>query len=233
MYRIYILIAFGFVTYYGYDGMRGDSSLRTLSVTEIENGGVGDSRFIEITDCYTSGAFVYEYEDNNKDAATSVIFPVISSESFLREVEETIVADSADFSTEFIENEKIKTHILIKRNTARFDPSCAAGDGTCTKDLTDFILEGEELRGFTVRGTTLLGLDEMDSRDRELIQSLNYEIADNVVFLEEDAEPKGTALSLLMIVAGILGMLITIGSWFMGRTSSDEPVSKEPPKANI
>lgn len=221
MIRIYILIGLAFLTYYGYDGMRGDDTLKTLSLADLEAGGAGESRYLEISDCFTTGVFVYEYKDDDRDRATSVIFPVISSDAFIAEILKSDESDTTELLTESESSEMVTTHLLVKRSTARFAPECAAGDGSCTQDLIDYITDGEEIRGFTVKGTTRLGLDDLDEKDRDLIQSLNYNIADNVVFLEEDSEPRGTSMSLLMIVGGILGMLITIGTWFAGRSSAE------------
>ena len=234
MIRIYILIGLSFLVYYGYDGLRGDSTLKTISLTELETQGVGDSRYLEITDCFTTGVFVYEYEDDNKDRATSVIFPVINSDAFLQEIleDEITVADTTDMSIDTLAKEKITTHLLVKRSTDKFNAECAEGDGSCTKDLIEYIFGGEEYRGFTLRGTTRIGIDDLDEKDRELIQSLNYNLADQVVYLEEDSEPRGATASILMIAGGILGMLITIGSWFTGRSSTSSP-SGVPPKADI
>ena len=241
MIRIYILIGLSFLVYYGYDGLRGDSTLKTMSLTELETQGVGDSRYLEITDCFTTGVFVYEYEDDNKDRATSVIFPVINSDAFLQallEGEETdttdLVTDAdttySDTDTEVAE--KVTTHLLIKRSAAKFKAECAEGDGSCTQDLLDYIFGSEEYRGFTVRGTTRIGLDDLEEKDRELIQSLNYNLADKVVYLEEDSEPRGAMASILMIAGGILGMLITVGTWFAGRASSAGGNEQTPPAAS-
>ena len=241
MIRIYILIGLSFLIYYGYDGLRGDSTLKTMSLTELETQGVGDSRYLEITDCFTTGVFVYEYEDDNKDRATNVIFPVINGDAFLQAIiddEQTDTTDDFTFA-DTIESvneaevaEKVTTHLLIKRNTAKFKPECAEGDGSCTQDLLDYIFGGEEARGFTVRGTTRIGIDDLEEKDRELIQSLNYNLADKVVYLEEDSEPRGSVASILMIAGGILGILITVGTWFAGRTSSTAGNEQAPPAAN-
>lgn len=203
MIRIYMIIGLLFVSYYGFDGMRGDHNLLKISLEELETNGIGDSRYLEITDCYTNGSFVYEYNEDSPDSVKKVIFAVINREAFEAEgmrlliFGDSIPVDSAERPT---------TRLLVQRSTSKFKADCGAGDGTCTSDLMDQITSGEELQGFTLRGTTRLGLDDLSEEDRSLIESLNFNIGDPVVFLEEDAEPQSTTTALAMLIGGIIGI---------------------------
>ncbi len=53
-------------------------------------------------------------------------------------------------------------------------------------------------------------------RQKIFYQHLVFKISPNVVYLKEDSEPKSNTTSILMLIGGILGVLITIGSYFTG-----------------
>lgn len=210
MLRFYILIGLGFLIYYGYDGIRGDQELKKLTIKEVQESGVGESRYLEISDCFTTGAFVYEYEEDEPDLATKVIIPIMDQEVFISEMQRIYIsADST--STETFERAKIR--LLVQRKPGNYAEDCAKGDGSCAKDLVDAITSGDELTGFTVRGMTQVGIDELSEKDKSLVQSLNYDIHDQVILLEEGAEPKGTTMALMMIIGGVLGVALTLYSY--------------------
>lgn len=195
----------------GIDGLIGDFNLKKLSLAEIEANGIGDildSRYIEISGCFTDGTYLYGYEEPHSEKVSRVIFPVINRETFLRIKARKMAPDSIGKSSTDTTIGKITTHILVQRNEARFKPDCAAGIGSCTQDLIDLTIGGDELKGFTLRGLTLGALT--DSEGNKKLKSLNYTVADNVVFLEEDTEPRGIFKSVMMIIGGILGIPVLI-----------------------
>ena len=220
--RIYLIIALTLLAYYGFNGLQGDRELRSITLNELETEGIGDSRYLEITDCFTTGSFVYEYNQDKPENPNKVIFAVINQEAYSREVLRSLIfgdstmADPAvmegstgvedSLSSGLNFSAKPTTHLLVQRNPTRYAEDCAAGDGSCLQDLTEKILSGEELQSLTLKGTTRIGLDDISEEDRNLIQTLNLNIAEDVIFLEEDAEPQDTTTALLMLIGGIMGI---------------------------
>jgi hypothetical protein len=213
--RFLLIGLFLYIIYYGYDGMRGDNDLKKLSMDELMKEGIGDSRYLEITGCYSTADIVYKYSQKSPNQVTDVIFPVLDSTSFFEAIFneiESVYGDSSTQSSKF----KNKTMLLIKRDPNKFSSNCISirDDHSCLDDL----VHEDSITPFSVKGTVLLGLDDLDSETKNLISSLNYNISDKVIFLEENSEPKGKVLSFLMILGGILG-LVVVGFYFFKNRS--------------
>ncbi|MDR2286616.1 MAG: hypothetical protein LBE04_03960 [Prevotellaceae bacterium] len=184
-----ILILSGLSIYYCFDRIKGNHRLKTFSLNEIKENGIGDNRYLEVTNCYTLGSFVYHYNPDNPDYTSGIIFPAVTEDEYFACLNEGA-------------NIELNTVLLIKRSTNKFNPNCMQGEEhTCLDDLC---------ADFTIRGMVLLGLDDIDDDDKELIQSLNYNISSNVIFLEEDKTPRGILLSVLMLAAGIFAAIIAL-----------------------
>jgi len=194
-----ILLGSAYLTYLGYDGLKGDFDLKTISLKDIESEGIGDSRYIEVTNCYLLGDFVYEYDEKSPSTITNIIFPIVNKDAYLD--------FSEDFSLELGEEKSEKqasTILIVKRNKEKFNPNCGT-DSTCLDDL--WSVENYAESGFSIKGVSLLGLDELDEKTRNLILSLDYDLDLNVLYLEEDAEPQGFFMSFLKMIGGISGII--------------------------
>lgn len=192
--KIIIIIALAFLAYNGYDGLRGSSDLVEYSADEIENKGIGDNRYIKIKNGYSIGQFVYNYSKDLPQKASSVIFPLISEEKV----------------NQFVNGKSdITIKILIKRNTARFNSDCLR-DTSCVND----IMEKQVKNGFSIKGVTQIGLNDVDDETKRLLSESGFNIDNKVVFLEEDAEPQGATKSILMLIGGILGLIIVVRTYF-------------------
>lgn len=210
MLRLYILIALGFLIYYGYDGIRGDQGLKKMTMKEVWESGVGESRYLEISDCFTTGAFVYEYDEDKPDYATKVIIPVMDKAVFVSEMQRIYLSGDS-LAADTLARTKIR--LLVQRKEGKYAEDCAKGDGSCAVDLVEAITSGDELAGFTIKGMTQIGIDELSDKDKDLVQSLHYDLHDQVILLEEGAEPRGTTMSLLMIIGGVIGVALTLYSY--------------------
>jgi hypothetical protein len=172
---------FGLI-YGGIDGLYGDTELKTVSLADLSKESKGNSRYLEITGCYVAGDFVYSY-DKNTTKVLSVIFPVISAEQI----------------SDYISPGLATTKLIVIRDQKKFSPDCAENE-TCLSDFDDIPDEG-----FTIRGMTVWGFDNIDSETEELIRTLNYSISSDVVVLKENDMPETTKTgSVLMLLGGIL-----------------------------
>jgi hypothetical protein len=112
----------------------------------------------------------------------SVIFPVISVEQI----------------DDYISSGLATTKLVVIRDPKKFSSDCME-NGTCLADFEDMPDEG-----FTIRGMTVWGFDNIDSETKELIRTL-YSIPSDVVVLKENDMPKTTKTgSVLMLLGGIL-----------------------------
>ena len=116
--KFYILIASAFLGYYGYDGLRGDQNLKSMTLEEVEENGVGNSRFLEISNCFGLGNFVYKYDEKTPNMVTDVIFPVVSKKVF-DDYFENISYDGEEMVSGA---EEISTVLLVKRSKSKFNP---------------------------------------------------------------------------------------------------------------
>ncbi|GEM_PF-6870720 len=196
--KLIAIIALAVLAYNGYDGLRGSTDLMEYSAKDVESSGIGDNRFIKINDGYTTGEFVYNYSKGSPQKATSVIFPLISDEIL----------------TQYINGKSdITIKVLIKRSTSRFSSDCVR-DTSCIND----ILQKQENSGFSIQGVTQIGLNDVDDETKRLLSQSGFNIDSKVVFLEEDAEPKSSTKSILMLIGGILGIIIVVGTYFKSET---------------
>jgi hypothetical protein len=204
------------LAYYGFDGLRGNHNLKKMSLEEVEKYGVGNSRYLEVSNCYALGSFVHEYDKKRPDNVENVIFPIVSKKTFHKylESEALQMEDASESDTARRNIVDLQTTLIVKRSKAKFSSGCAKGDGTCLDDLLDFDSEQFMKSGFSIKGVTLVGLDDVDSETKSLIQRLDYKMGTNVLLLEEDAEPRGSLPSILMLIGGILGLLAVGASFF-------------------
>ena len=111
--RIILIILFFFLAYNGYDGLKGDDNLKKLTMSQLIKEGVGDNRYVEISECYSKGDIVYKYSKESPSNIIEVIFPVMDSTSFYNEIfNEFIETEYGDSSNKT----KPSTMLIIKRN---------------------------------------------------------------------------------------------------------------------
>jgi hypothetical protein len=188
-----ILLGLFAVVYYGFDGLAGDHDLTIISLEDAIGNGVENKRFLEITGCYPARDFVYEHFENS-DAITDIIVPMLTRKEFIKYVKQA---------------EQLPTcYLFVKRNRNKYESNCMM-DSSCVDDLYTK-LENVISTGITMQGLTLIGLDNIDSETKSLIKTAGYNLPSNVLFLEEDAKPRGIFLSILMILGGIAGSIIYI-----------------------
>ena len=58
----------------------GTHKLRSITVAEIENGGLGDADFIEITDAHLSGEFIHAKGTKKEDGGL-IIYPILNEQA--------------------------------------------------------------------------------------------------------------------------------------------------------
>jgi hypothetical protein len=193
------LIAFFFLAYNGCDGLTGNKDLVEYSIEKIEQSGTAENRYIQINNGYTTGEFVYHTDKNLPNSANSIIFPLISKSNFEKGVKgET--------------NLSIK--VLVQRSSKRFNSHCIE-DTSCINDVVD---QQMKKKGYSVKGLTLIGLNDVDSETKKLLGSSGFNIDSNVVFLEEDMEPTSNTKSILMLIGGILGIIGILNTFISPKT---------------
>lgn len=215
--RLALIAVFLYLIYAGFDGLKGDDDLKKISMGELIKDGVGDSRYLEITGCYSKGDIVYKYSPKSPNKVTDIIFPVIDSAAFIDAIINEMALEFGDEDSSIKQNKDLnKTMLLIKRDPNKFSSTCISQgeDHTCLDDL----LTVDSISPFSIKGTVQLGLNDVDSETRKLISSLNYNVSDKVIFLEENTEPKGKALSFFMILGGFLGIGFVGYSYYRSRS---------------
>lgn len=173
--------------YYGFDGVITNQDIVEYTADEIEINGISSNRYIEISDGFTTGNYVYEYTSSN--SANEIIFPLVGEKqitSFLKE-EETA----------------LQIKIIVKRNHKKFKSNCIT-DNTCVNDIIDQQFDS----GYTVRGVTLVGFDNIDDETKDLLKSSEFNISDDVIFIEEGSKPRESIYSILMLIGGVIGVFI-------------------------
>jgi hypothetical protein len=92
---IIALVVAGVLLWMGYDDLMvylNHSEVKTFAIEDIEQGGIGDARYIEVGDGSPIGTFVYETRDN---VPTKLYYPLLSEESigaFLEDESQPLIA---------------------------------------------------------------------------------------------------------------------------------------------
>lgn len=205
--RIYLLFGALYLSYLGYDGIGGNQELVKTSVDDIVKNGVGDNRYLEISGCFSTGAIVYEYEESKPTSVDQVYFPVIPKEDFYAKFIGELSKEAAT---------KTKVHVIVKRDKTKYKPECIGSgtdDHTCLDDIVDFDSDKYLEDGLVLKGTVRVGADEIGQKKLDLFKTINYEIADNLILVEENETMRGKFLSWLMLIGGMIISLGILGSY--------------------
>lgn len=201
MRKLILLVLASMLAYYGFDGLTINKDLVEYSMENIEKKGIGDDRFIKLTGAYPTGEYVYHYDVENPNVANKIIFPLVSKKVFDK-IEEG-------------KTSKFPVKVLVKRSSAKFKRNCVASN-SCIDDVI------QQMDNYTVKGVVLPGLDDVDDETKELLNGSGLNIGNDVIFIEEDEEPKSNTKSILMLIGGIIGILLIIGSLFSNDEDEDE-----------
>ncbi len=198
--RLIVIILLAIMAYNGCDGLRVNNEIKEYSIETIENDGIGKNRYIKIINGYTEGGYVYSHFESSENKIESVIFPMLSEEKLI----------------EYSEGKNITVSVLVKRSKIKYQDSCHK-ENTCLDDLIEQFDQG----GFSVKGITQVGLNDVDDKTKELLQQFNFKIEEKVLFIEEDSEPQSSLKSFLMLIGGVLGIIILISKYFKSYDSID------------
>ncbi len=195
---IFVLACMGL--WYGGDGLwvnLTSGKLTTFSIETVEKHGIGNSRYVNITDGTWSNGYVYQY-DQKTTKVNYVIFALESAETFL-----AIEA-----------GEKKPVRVLVKKKAS-----------TSTLRLDEWAIKnGAEAEKVEIQGVTLIGFDSIDDSSRKLIQSLGMEISEDVIFIEEGSEPRSLIKNLLMFTPSALFFGFMIFGFFAKDDEDDSDI---------
>lgn len=201
---VFVLACMGL--WYGGDGLwvnMTSGKLTTFSIETVEEHGIGNNRYINITGGTWGQGYVYEY-DQKTNNVKYIIFPLESLVTF------EAVTDGEDASIHVLVKKKANTH------TMRLD------DWAENNGASDVQVE--------IQGVTMVGFDSIDEESRKLIESMDMKISENVIFIEEGAEPRSLTKNLLMFVPSLLFFIIIIVGFFKG--DDDDDIELPESKAN-
>lgn len=160
-----------------------DNNLTVYNIKDIENNGIGTSRYIQINDAIATGDYVkvYNKETNEIDR---IIYPVCS-------------IDKARKIANGDKKEKISVMVI---------------DNNPPDALID-------INRTTLKGTALVGLDEIEDSTKDLFKSFN--LKHNLIVLDLDSTPADKEFSLSALLFGILMVLFGLFAG-IGAFISDE-----------
>lgn len=187
---LFIIVGVIWLVINGIDGLRGSNVLKTISLEELSKDNVGKSRNLEIDGCYIIGDYVTEYYDETQ--VLKVIFPVVTLDEGLKTFP--------------------STKLIVIRNKDKFSPDCGVSN-SCLNDLIEFPDEG-----FTIKGR-VAWMGEVDDDVKTLIESVHYDIVDDVIILHEDATFNKKWKSFLMLLGG-LALVVLLVVLFLRRSKS-------------
>ncbi|MFC7047785.1 TerB family tellurite resistance protein [Emcibacter nanhaiensis] len=184
--------------WYGGDGLwvsLTSNKLTTFNVETVEEHGIGNNRYIKITDGTWGSGIVYQY-DQDTGAVDYVIFALESPETYQA----------------IAEGRPAEVHVLVKKDAH-----------TNVSRLEQWMIEnGADEEKVEVQGVTLVGFDSIDDSSRNLIESMDMKISDDVVFLEEGKKPESMTKNLLIFIPSALFLLFVIYSFFRKEDETEE-----------
>ena len=203
--RLIIILACGVFLWDGFDQVgvtMFNNEIKNFTIEEVENGGVGDARYIEVTDTFPAGIMVYT-EDQDTGHVSDVVFPVTT-------LEKVVLAT---------EDDPAQATLYILRDLDKM------GEQSCTYD-NDFCI-AFELQ--TYKGIVQVGLNDMDDETRDLFVDNGLELPENVVVLAENKEPAAISESLMTMGLALLILLIALWSftWGKGKGKGEDEAETE------
>jgi len=188
--HLILLILAGMGLWHGGDGLwvnMTSGKLTTFSVETVEDHGIGNNRFINITGGTWGGGVAYQYDQDNHQV-DFVIYPLVSADTY----------------TEIAEGNDSSIQILVKK-TAH----------TSEANLDSWLEEqGMNLDEVTVQGVTLVGFNAIGDEFKDLIESMDMTVSDSVIFLEEDSEPRALLNNLAMFIPAFLYFSFMVVGFF-------------------
>lgn len=178
--------------WYGFDKVRVSafsSQLATFSTSQVIDSGIGDARYVQINDGVWEGTMVYSARKGKSESQISSSAPI-----------ESIIIPLFDLK-QFAEIENFKNPkvaVLVK-----YQPP----SGTVLKDLDNWFPENSKEYGdnLSVSGVTLVGFDSLDSKTKELVESMKYEVSENVVYLQAGEKPAPLYWGFGLLIVSFIG----------------------------
>ena len=178
--RLIILIVACMGLWYGGDGLwvnLSSGKLTTFNINTVEEHGIGNNRFINITGGTWSQGLVYQM-DENTGKLDHVIFALESAETY-------IAIESG---------QDAPVHVLVKKQAHVHEDH-----------LGEWVTQnGGSEEEVTIQGVTMVGFDSIDDESKSLIESMNMQLSDSVIFIEEGTEPRSLITNLAMFIPSSL-----------------------------
>jgi hypothetical protein len=153
-----------------------------FTIESVEKEGVGNKRFVSITNGVFDGNIVYEYNEETKHVS-SIIYPIISREQ----------QQNALFS-----EQPLMIKILVKQKV-----------DTSVEELDKWIEQQKIIKkNSNIKGIVFFGLKSIDKKNKALVQS-NFHLYDNFIFLEEGRTPKPLIVSASSFFISIIGIILS------------------------
>ncbi len=167
-----------------YDTLTSESRPFKVSLSDVEKNGIGNHKFVQITDALPAGNFVYSYSTRNgiKENVSYIIYPVLSMKRL------TNYALNAMDSTGQIGEmkEKMKAKVIVRLDTS-FPVSM----------VNSFSLDTTPV---TIEGMVRTSLDESD---KNLLKDDALELESNYVYIVKE-KPHSYGESTFETLGGLL-----------------------------
>lgn len=161
-----------------YDTFTSEKEPYTVSIEEVEKKGLGDHKYVRITNAIPPGNFVYKYKSRLgiKGNVTYIIYPVVSEEKL------------TEYYLDTLEDAQLTAKIIVKMDTS-FPVSQV---DNFEFDTGTVVIEG------MVRGS-------VDSEDKDLLQDDALSLDKNYIYIVKET-PNSHGLNL--VITGIGGAIL-------------------------
>jgi hypothetical protein len=175
-----------------------------MTLEEVEKNGVGNHKYIQVTDAYTMGNFVYEYSSKHgiKGNVTSVIYPVVS------------LTKMVNFYSDTDGTSKLKASVVVKSSVS-FPVNQI---NTYSLDTGKTVVEGMVRSGF----------EGMSMEDKNLLKGGDMELENNFIYLVKE-KPEPIGLLLVTIVLGLLFLYFAISGFLKKKAPLAESTASSTP----
>ncbi|MFN8285843.1 MAG: hypothetical protein U0V74_03765 [Chitinophagales bacterium] len=164
-----------------YDTFTSEKEPFTISIDEVEKKGLGDHKYVRITNAVPPGNFVYKYKSRLgiKGNVTYIIYPVVSEERLM------------EYYLDTLEDARLTAKVIVKLDTT-FPVSQV---DNFEFDTGAVVIEG------MVRGS-------VDSDDKDLLQDDALDLDKNYIYIVKET-PNSNASNTVITCLG-LGILFFI-----------------------
>ena len=161
--------------------------LKSFEIEAVENNGIGNSRYINVTGGVLGGGIAYEY-DKKKDNVEYIVYPVVSRGKYAA-----------------IESgENIEVQLLVKKKA------------NIPLDNMENIQDLDGMIQANVEGVTLAGFRPVKNDIKEMIEAMNLKVSNSVVFMEDGRVPTPLGWNMLNFFGSML-VLMFIFRKFLSR----------------